>query len=560
MTRDSGHLASLLLEEGLLTQELLEKGLAMAAESGRPLGRVLVEEDIVSEQDLVRTLAKAIGVEYVDLEEVTVDPAAAALIPDALARRYAAIPIAFEDDKLVVALSDPANVLAIDDIRAISGRDVIAKVATKTDVETAISNNAGLDDSVADFAGFGEEEVETQDLTAIEASTEEAPIVKLVNMLITKANADRASDIHIEPTDKDLRIRFRVDGVLHEVMTTPRSVTNAVVSRLKIIADMDIAERRKPQDGRISLRVGGSKTIDLRVSSLPTIYGEKVVMRILDNSTATLELEQLGFEPDTLERYASSYNKPYGTILVCGPTGSGKSTTLYSTLNVRNTPDVNIVTVEDPVEYRLSGISQVQVNKKAGLTFASALRSFMRQDPDIMLVGEIRDQETGEIAIESALTGHLVLSTMHTNDAPSAISRLIEMGVEPFLVGSAVDSVLGQRLARRLCAECKVEYQPKREALARVGWQFDDWGEDVPVLYKPGGCSRCGNTGYRGRLALHELMIVSEEIERLAVDKATTEVITGVAVEQGMRPLRQDGLLKARRGDTSIEEILRVTV
>ncbi len=559
MTRDSGHLATLLLEEGLLTQETLEKGLAMAAESSRPLGRVLVEEGLVDERDLVRTLAKHIGVTFVDLSDVTVDPAAATLIPDALARRYAAIPYAFENDKLLVAMSDPANVLAIDDIRAITGREVVARVATKSDVEGAISSVAGLDDSVADFSSF-EDEVETQDLGAVAAATEEAPIVKLVNMLITKASADRASDIHIEPTDRDLRVRFRIDGVLHEVMRTPRSVSNAVVSRLKIMAEMDIAERRRPQDGRISLRVGGNRTIDLRVSSLPTIYGEKVVMRILDNSTAMLELEQLGFEPDTLERYATSYEKPYGTILVCGPTGSGKSTTLYSTLNVLNKPDVNIVTVEDPVEYRLAGISQVQVNKKAGLTFASALRSFLRQDPDVMLVGEIRDQETGNIAIESALTGHLVLSTMHTNDAPSAISRLTEMGVEPFLVGSAVDSVLGQRLARRLCSDCKTVDVPTREALTRIGWDFEHWGDEIPEVYKPVGCSKCTNTGYRGRLALHELMIVSEEIERLTVDHATTDEITKMAVSQGMRPLRQDGLLKARRGLTSLEEILRVTV
>jgi len=559
MTRDSGHLASLLLEEGLLTQEALEKGVALAAETSRPLGRVLVEEGLVDERDLVRTLAKHIGVDFVDLSAVTVDPAAATLIPEALSRRYAAIPIAFEDDRLVVAMSDPANVLAIDDIRAITGRDVIAKVATKSDVEAAIANVSGLDESVADFTGF-DDDVETQDLSAVAAATEEAPIVKLVNMLITKASADRASDIHIEPTDKDLRIRFRIDGVLHEVMRTPRSVSNAVVSRLKIMAEMDIAERRRPQDGRISLRVGGNRSIDLRVSSLPTIYGEKVVMRILDNSTAMLELEQLGFETDTLARYAESYLKPYGTILVCGPTGSGKSTTLYSTLNVLNKPDVNIVTVEDPVEYRLAGISQVQVNKKAGLTFANALRSFLRQDPDVMLVGEIRDQETGNIAIESALTGHLVLSTMHTNDAPSAISRLTEMGVEPFLVGSAVDSVLGQRLARRLCGDCKIPDTPTRDALARVGWDFENWGEDIPETFKPGGCPRCSDTGYRGRLALHEIMLVSEEIERMTVDRSTTDEITKMAVAQGMRPLRQDGLLKARRGLTSLEEILRVTV
>lgn len=560
MTRDSGTLGAVLLEEGLLTQETLEKGMAMAAETGRPFGRVLVEENIVDERDLVRTLAKHIGVEYVDLTEITIDPAAAGLIPEALARRYAALPVQFEGEKLVIALSDPANVLAIDDIRAITGRDVLVKVATKTDVEDAIGSIAGLDGSVADFEGFGSEEVETQDLGAVEAASEEAPIVKLVNMLITKANSDRASDIHIEPTDADLRIRFRVDGVLHEVMRTPRSVANAVVSRLKIMADVDIAERRKPQDGRISLRVGGSKSIDLRVSSLPTIYGEKVVMRILDNSTATLELEQLGFEPDTLERFATSYNKPYGTILCVGPTGSGKSTTLYSTLNVLNNPDVNIVTIEDPVEYRLSGINQVQVNKKAGLTFAAALRSFLRQDPDIMLVGEIRDEETGSIAIESALTGHLVLSTMHTNDAPSAITRLVEMGVEPFLVGSALDGVLGQRLARRLCGECKVPYDSDKDALVRVGWDFEAWGDELPEMFKPGGCSRCGNTGYRGRLALHEIMLVTEEIERMTVSERPTDEIKLKSIEQGMRPLRQDGLLKARKGQTSIEEILRVTV
>lgn len=559
MTRDSGTLGAVLLEEGLLTQETLEKGMAMAAESGRPFGRVLVEEEFVDERDLVRTLAKHIGVEYIDLADITIDPAAASLIPEALARRYAALPIQFDGEKLVVALSDPANVLAIDDIRAITGRDVVVRVATKTDVEAAIGSVAGLDGSVTDFEGFGDD-VETQDLGAVEAASEEAPIVKLVNMLITKANAERASDIHIEPTDSDLRIRFRVDGVLHEIMRTPRSVANAVVSRLKIMADVDIAERRKPQDGRISLRVGGTKTIDLRVSSLPTIYGEKVVMRILDNTTATLELEALGFEPDTLERFATSYNKPYGTILCVGPTGSGKSTTLYSTLNVLNNPDVNIVTIEDPVEYRLSGINQVQVNKKAGLTFAAALRSFLRQDPDIMLVGEIRDEETGSIAIESALTGHLVLSTMHTNDAPSAITRLVEMGVEPFLVGSALDGVLGQRLARRLCVECKIPYDSNKDALAKVGWDFEEWGDELPELYKPDGCSRCGQTGYRGRLALHEIMLVTEEIERMTVSERPTDEIKLKSVEQGMRPLRQDGLLKARRGLTSIEEILRVTV
>jgi type IV pilus assembly protein PilB len=530
--------------------------LELHADTGLPLGRVLVDEHLVDERDLVRVLARSIGLEFIDLREETVDPAAASLIPETLARRYAALPVAFDGDSLIVAMADPANVLAIDDIRAITGREVLPKVATRSDVEEAIGKIAALDGSVTDLAELAaEDSVETQDLGAVEAAAEEAPVVKLVNMLITRAAADRASDIHVEPTERDLRIRFRIDGVLHEIMRTPRSIANAVVSRLKIMADIDIAERRRPQDGRINLKVAG-RQLDLRVSSLPTIYGEKVVMRLLDTSTALLELGDLGFEPDTLARYESAYTKPYGTILVVGPTGSGKSTTLYATLNVLNRPEVNIVTIEDPVEYRLSGISQVQVNKKAGLTFASALRSFLRQDPDIMLVGEIRDTETAKIAVESALTGHLVLSTLHTNDAPSSISRLIEMGVEPFLVGSALDAVLAQRLARRLCDNCKEEYEPTEQALAEVGWESDG----PKTLYRAVGCKVCSHTGYRGRLAIHELMLIDEDIERLAVERASTEVISQTAIQRGMRTLRDDGLLKVARGVTSLEEILRVVV
>ncbi len=560
MSTDTGHLGTLLIDEGLVTPEILETGMALQESTGRPLGRVLVEEGLVEESDLVRALAKHIGIEFVDLNAVTVDPAAASLIPESLARRYAAVPIAFQDNALIVAMADPANVLAIDDIRALTGREVLPRVATRSDVERAIGGVAGLEDSVSDLADFaGEDDIEAQDLASVEAATEDAPVVKLVNMLISKAAADRASDIHIEPTERDLRVRYRIDGVLHEVMRTPRSIMNAVVSRLKIMADIDIAERRRPQDGRISLKVG-TRSVDLRVSSLPTIYGEKVVMRILDTSQALLQLQDLGFLPDTHRRYEESFTKPYGTILVTGPTGSGKSTTLYATLNVLNRPEVNIVTVEDPVEYRLSGISQVQVNRKAGLDFASALRSFLRQDPDIMLVGEIRDKETATIAIESALTGHLVLSTLHTNDAPSAVTRLTEMGVEPFLVGSAIDAVLGQRLARRLCKQCKEAYEPTGEALRDVGWPFEEIGEDLPELYRAKGCAACSGTGYRGRLAIHELMHVTEEIERLTVERASTEELAKVAIAQGMRPLRQDGLVKVAKGHTSIEEILRVVV
>ena len=554
-----GHLGTVLLEDGLITEEILNRAIELTEETDDPLGRVLVDEGFIQEADLVRALARHIGIEFVDLSEITVDPAAASLIPDALARRYGALPIGFDEGRLVIAMADPGNVLAVDDIRAISGMEVVTRVATRNDVENALSRLAGLDDSVTDLAELAADGVEHEDLNAIESAADEAPVIKLVNTLITRAAADRASDIHIEPNERDLLIRYRIDGVLHELMRTPRSIARAVVSRLKIMADIDIAERRRPQDGRISLRVSG-KSIDLRVSTLPTIYGEKVVMRILDSSTAMLTLEDLGFLPDTAARYAESYNKPYGTILVTGPTGSGKSTTLYATLNVINWPEVNIITVEDPVEYRLAGINQVQVNNKAGLTFANALRSFLRQDPDVMLVGEIRDIETANIAIESALTGHLVLSTLHTNDAPSSISRLVEMGVEPFLVGSAVDAILAQRLARRLCTSCKQAYQPSPDTLREAGWEGHLNGDEAPTLYRPEGCPACSNTGYKGRLALHELMLVTEDVERMTVEHASTDDIAKTARQQGMRPLRLDGLVKVAAGSTSLEEILRVVV
>ena len=423
-----GHLGTVLLEEGLITEDVLSRAIESTKEKDQPLGRVLVDEGFLPEADLVRALARHIGIEFVDLSEITVDPAAASLIPDSLARRYAALPIGFDGEKLVIAMADPGNVLAVDDIRAISGMEVITRVATRSDVDNALSRLAGLDDSVTDLAEMAADGVEQEDLGAVESAADEAPVIKLVNTLITRAAADRASDIHIEPNERDLLIRYRIDGVLHELMRTPRSIARAVVSRLKIMADIDIAERRRPQDGRISLRVSG-KQIDLRVSTLPTIYGEKVVMRILDSSTAMLTLTDLDFLPDTAERYEESYTKPYGTILVTGPTGSEKSTTLYATLNVINKPQVNIITVEDPVEYRLSGINQVQVNKKAGhtLAFSSALRHVLRQDPDVILVGEIRDLEPISTALTAAETGHLVFATLHTQDAPQSIDRVIDV-------------------------------------------------------------------------------------------------------------------------------------
>ncbi|HMD11038.1 MAG TPA: ATPase, T2SS/T4P/T4SS family, partial [Marmoricola sp.] len=455
-------------------------------------------------------------------------------------------------------MADPANVFAIDDIRSLTGLEVKPVVATRADVAAAIDRYYRADDALDDLTSVLDQGDEEDDLSKVKEIVEDAPIVKYVNLLITQAIQDRASDIHLEPTETDLRVRFRIDGVLHEVMRSPKAIQSGVISRLKIMADINIAERRIPQDGRLSVNAHGKK-VDLRVATLPTVWGEKVVMRILDNSTARLDLTDLGFSEDNFERYSRSFTKPYGMILVTGPTGSGKSTTLYATLNILSRPEVNVITVEDPVEYRLPGINQVQTNNKAGLTFASALRSILRSDPDIVLIGEIRDHETGQIAVEAALTGHLVLSTLHTNDAPSAVSRLTEMGIEPFLVGSALDAVLAQRLARRLCSKCKEPYTPTAESLVASRFPWED-GKPLPELFRPVGCTNCSKTGYKGRLALHEVMLISEEIERLAVEKASATTIEHVAREQGMKTLREDGLSKVLAGVTSLDEILRVVV
>jgi type IV pilus assembly protein PilB len=397
---------------------------------------------------------------------------------------------------------------------------------------------------------------EDEDLASIREVTEDAPIVKLANLLIRQAIQDRASDIHIEPTEHDVRIRYRIDGVLHEVMRSPKRVQSGLLSRVKIMADLDIAERRMPQDGRLSAVIAG-RQIDLRVATLPTVYGEKIVMRVLDKGTALLDLGELGFLPSTLARYRTMFEKPYGTILVTGPTGSGKSTTLYATLNQLNDPSKNVITVEDPVEYRLAGINQVQINPKAGLTFAAALRTILRADPDILLVGEIRDRETATIAMEAALTGHLVLSTLHTNDASSTPTRLVEMGLEPYLVSSAVDCVVAQRLIRRLCERCKVAYYPTPGDLAALGWDLDI--EAAPdELYQPVGCGACSRTGYQGRFALHEVMMVTEDLKAMVAERAHPEDIRKVAVAQGMGTLRQTGMAHVRNGLTSVEELLRV--
>ena len=560
-SRAGGQLGDLLLSRGLITEEQLEMARHQASQRGRSLGRIVIEMGFVTEAGLVSILAEQLGLEFVDLTEATIDASAMALVPEATARRHNCLPINFDEDgRLVLAMADPANVVAVDDIRAMAKRDVRTVVATKADVVAAINRHYRLDSAAESLAEEAAEMVtETRDLEEEDsASAEDAPIIKLVNLLITQAVNDRASDIHVEPGERTLRVRYRIDGVLHEVMSPPKSVQAGITSRLKIMADINIAERRIPQDGRIGIKVQ-NKAIDIRVATLPTVYGEKIVMRLLDKSSVLLQLQDLGFQPENFRRFQESYKKPYGMILVTGPTGSGKSTTLYATLNILNQPHVNIITVEDPVEYRLPGINQIQVNPKAGLTFASALRSILRADPDIVLIGEIRDRETAQIAVEAALTGHLVLSTLHTNDAPSAATRLTEMGIEPFLVGSAVDAVLAQRLARKLCDRCKEPYVPSEEELVQARFPWEP-GEEPPKLYRAVGCTSCGKTGYRGRMAIHEVMSLNEEMERLIVERASSEEMARLARKQGMAALRDDGMEKARQGLTSIEEILRVVV
>ena len=549
-------LGDILVTQGLISSEQLDKALLEQRNVGHSLGRVLIDLGMLTEAQVVQALATQIGMRFVDLTEVTLDGAALSKVPGSVCRRHSAIPIGFENGRLVVAMSDPANVFAVDDIRSASGMTVVPVVATRTDVQAALDRHYRADGELDELTTAIDTDDDEEDLASIKEVVEDAPIVKFVNLLITQGIQDRASDIHLEPTEHDVRVRFRIDGVLHEVMRSPKSIQSGVISRLKIMADINIAERRIPQDGRLSVTANGQK-IDLRVATLPTVWGEKIVLRILDNSTAMLDLADLGFRDFNYERYSASFGKPYGMILVVGPTGSGKSTTLYATVNILNRPEVNIITVEDPVEYRLAGVNQVQTPAKAGLTFAAALRAILRSDPDIVLIGEIRDHETAQIAVESALTGHLVLSTLHTNDAPSAVTRLIEMGIEPFLVGSALDCVLAQRLARRLCPKCKEQYQPTAAALKAAGVVLEK-GQPIPKIYRAAGCSVCSRTGYKGRVALHEVLPITERIERLAVERASSAQIATAAREEGMQTLRQDGLAKVLAGVTSLDEILRV--
>jgi type IV pilus assembly protein PilB len=520
----------------------------------------LLDRGMVTQAQVASALAAQAGLPFVELLEYPIDRAAVSMIPASMCRRHEVLPIGISGDTLLVAMVDPGNVFALDDVRAASRMPVRAVVAERADLRAAINRYLRADNEMNSLSEAIEEESESKEVVVAPgnavATEDDTPIVRFVNLVISQGIQDQASDIHIEPGEHEVRVRYRIDGVLHEMQTAPKAIQNGVISRLKIMADIDIAERRQPQDGRMSVSHGGRK-IDLRVATLPTVYGEKVVMRILDNSSSGVTMDDLHFLPRNLEAYKSAYVKPNGMILITGPTGSGKSTTLYATVREVSRPEINVITVEDPVEYRMEGINQIQVNPKAGLTFARALRAILRSDPDVVLLGEIRDHETAQIAIEASLTGHLVLSTLHTNDAPSAVTRLTEMDIEPFLVGSALDCVVAQRLARRLCERCKQPYQADPVGLIAMRMGYDP-ETPPPTLFQPVGCAYCSKTGYRGRVAVHEVMMVSEEIERMATARASSVEIARLAREQGMLTLREDGWAKAQMGLTSIDEIVRV--
>jgi type IV pilus assembly protein PilB len=534
---------------GFAERELVEKVVEKGRANGIPLGQALIDAKIVDSNQLAQALAERNGLDYVDLNSFEVDHGAANLLDPAKARRYQTIPISFLGEQtLLVATADPANVLALDDIAMATGYEVRRAVASPEDIEATIGQLSHLGDAVEEF-GDEEEEAEVIELRD---QADEAPVVKLVHSVIADAVRRGASDIHFEPRSNDMRVRYRIDGVVHDTTTVPRQHVAGLISRVKIMANLDIAERRVPQDGRIGLSVD-SRHIDLRVATLPVVRGESIVMRILDKDKVVMDLDALGMSPHDGERLTAALSRTHGAILVTGPTGSGKTTTLYAGLGTVNTPDKTIITVEDPVEYELVGVKQVQVNPKTGLTFAAGLRSMVRADPDIIMVGEVRDRDTAQIAIESALTGHLVLTTLHTNDAPLAAARLIEMGIEPYLVASGVVCVVAQRLVRRLC-ECKKEVDLTAELLQEHGFDCNKGFKGFEAV----GCVRCNHTGYRGRLGIYEVMPVTDELRRLILDQAGADTMRVQARAEGMRTLREDGLEKIKAGDTSVPEVLRV--
>ncbi|MBN1383472.1 MAG: type IV-A pilus assembly ATPase PilB [Elusimicrobia bacterium] len=565
-------LGDLLVDVGIITPQQLQDAMEEQKKRGGKLGIILISLGYITEDVLLAFLGKQCGVSYVSLSEYgELDEDIVKSVPESVVRHQTLIPISKENNVLTIAMADPLNVFATDDLRLMTGHEINVVIASENEIRTAIEkyygNKASMDDIVKDMEGNGvdanvdvvKESDSGKDIVSLEAEGEDAPIIKIVNLLLSGAVKAKASDIHIEPYEKSLRVRYRIDGVLHEVSAPPKRTQNAISSRLKIMSNLDIAERRLPQDGRIKIKVM-NKEVDLRVSILPTAFGEKIVMRILDSSSLKLELTELGFEQETLAVYQKNIAIPYGIILVTGPTGSGKSTTLYSTLSTLNQPDVNISTIEDPVEYVLEGINQVQARPDIGLTFASGLKSFLRQDPDIIMVGEIRDTETAEIAINAALTGHLVFSTLHTNDAPGAVTRLNNMGIEPFLTTSTVTMVIAQRLVRVICQNCKEPYEVPADVLISSGLSKKEIGNKKHIkLFKGKGCDRCSNTGYRGRISCYEVMEVNDKIKELILDRASTHIIKHTAIESGMLTLRQSAFKKVLAGTTTVEEMMRIT-
>jgi type IV pilus assembly protein PilB len=547
-------ISDVVIELGYLPPDRVQVAVDEARASGRTAEQVLLESGAINADQLARATAERFGLHHVDLNIYKADLGAANLIPSQAARRFSAVPIGFEDQKLLVAMVDPSNVLALDDMKLLTGHELRPVVASPDDIAALISRMSRLDDAVAEAIEEEDDELDGAGVSDIRESAEDAPVIKLVNSIIAQGVEEGASDLHFEPDGKDMRVRFRIDGVLSESTTIPRRMVAGVVSRVKIMADLDISERRIPQDGRVGLKVEGH-SVDIRVVTMPGVKGEGIVMRLLDKEQALMSLDKLGMSGEPLDRFERGFHQSYGAVLVTGPTGSGKSTTLYAALNAINSVDKNIITIEDPVEYQLEGINQLQVNHKAGLTFAQGLRSMLRADPDVIMVGEIRDGETARIAVESALTGHLVLSTLHTNDSASAITRLTEMGIEPFLTSSAIDCVVAQRLTRKLCPTCKRRTILSVDALRESGFNV---AFDVEA-YEPVGCGRCGGSGYKGRIGLYEVMVNSDEIRQLTTQRASSDEIMEVACRQGMRPLREDGLDKVRQGLTSIAEVTRVS-
>jgi len=558
----------MLVEAKLLTEDQLEKSLALQQKEGGRIGSILVKFGYIQEQTLLQFLSKQYGVQSIDLSKVEIDSSVIKLIHTEVVQKYNVIPVRRIGAVLTIAMMDPTNIFAIDDIKFMTGYDIEVVVATESAIMATMSklyDTSSMNlQQVLKSMDAGEESVdiveadteEQVDLRELKEAVEEAPVVKLVNLILSDAIKKGASDIHIEAYEKKFRVRYRIDGILYEVMNPPMKLRAALTSRLKIMAELDIAERRLPQDGRIKLKIK-NREIDLRVSTLPCLFGEKVVMRILDKGALSLDLKKMGWEQKALDDLMKAIRSPFGMVLVTGPTGSGKSTTLYAALQQINEVGVNIMTAEDPVEYNLFGVNQVQMKEEIGLNFAAALRSFLRQDPDVVLVGEIRDYETAEIAVKAALTGHLVLSTLHTNDAPSTVTRLLNMGIEPFLVASSVILIIAQRLVRRICQDCKEEEKVSPAILVDLGIPTQE-AESV-VTYKGKGCTTCNNTGYKGRVALYEVMFVDDDVKALILEGASATEIKKKAVASGMKTLRMSGLTKLKDGVTTIEEILRST-